>query len=267
MLTLNCEQVRSALSAFHDEELPVNERIAIADHLDICAACRVEAGDLAAISDALHATARTEDAGWMAGLNRLQADMLERWDAEEKASIGQAVLNLFDDPRRASASAGLSIAASVFLAFGAFVMAQSPIRHPESLKAVMTLSERSRMVDIYLPQTSVELPRVDAETVMPATVLNGDCGEEVAFAARVTEDGYLEELEYLGERSHGGRAQPATHERLSELLNAAATARFEPARVAGYPVSFNVVWVVTHTTVRPPVRAHVHVRVDGWKTL
>jgi len=52
-----------------------------------------------------------------------------------------------------------------------------------------------------------------------------------------------------------------------ELLNAAATARFEPARVAGAPVSFNVVWLVTHTTVRAPLRAYVHVRVDGWKTL
>jgi len=83
----------------------------------------------------------------------------------------------------------------------------------------------------------------------------------------VTTEGYLEELEYLGVRSHGHRSPAATHEELSQLLNAAATARFEPARVAGAPVSFNVVWLVTHTTVRAPLRAYVHVRVDGWKTL
>ncbi len=267
MLTLGCEQVRAELSAFHDEELPVAERIAIADHLDACASCRVEAGDLAAISEVLHVTARVEDVAWMPGLNRLQADMFERWDAEAKASIGRTIVNLFDDPRRASASVGVSIAASLLLAFCAFVVAQSPIRHPESLKAIMTQSERSRMVDIYLPQTSVELPRADPETVMPATVLNRDRAEDVAFAALVTADGYLEELEYLGERSHGRRSPPATHEQLTQMLNAAATARFEPARVAGYPVSFNVVWLVTHTTVRAPLRAYVHVRVDGWKTL
>ena len=260
MLTLSCEQVRAELSAFHDAELVVSERIAIGDHLDACASCRVEAADLAAISQALQATARTENVAWMPCLNRLQADMIERWDAEEKASLGQRILDLFDDPRRASASVGVSIAASLILASGAFLMAQSPIRHPASLKAVMTQNERSRMVDIYLPQTS--LPRVDAEAVMPTTVLYRDGGHEVAFAARVTADGYLEELEYLGERSDGRRSQSATHEQLSQLLNAAATARFAPARVSGSPVSFNVVWLVTHTTVRAPLRAYVRVRVD-----
>ena len=265
MLTVSCEQVRGELSAFHDEELPVTERIAIADHLVSCASCRLEASDLAAISEALHATARTDDVAWMPGINRLQGDILERLDAEEKASFGRAVRNLFDDPRRASASVGVSVLASLCMAFGAFVVAQSPIRHPQSLKAVMT--QRARTADIYLPQISVELPRADAEAVMPATVVNGYRGEEVAFAALVTADGDLEELEFLGERSRGQPSPPATHEQLSQLLNAAATARFEPGRVAGLPVSLNVIWLVTHTTVRAPLRAYVHVRVDGWKTL
>jgi anti-sigma factor RsiW len=267
MLTLSCAQVRAELSAFYDEELPVTERIAIADHLDACPACRLEADDLAAISEALHATARVEDVAVMPGLNRLQADILERWDAEENASLGRAIRDLFDDPRRASTSLGISVVASLCMAFGAFVLAQSPIRHPESLKAVMTQSERSRTSDIYLPEASVELPRVNPEAVMPAAVVNRDGGEEVAFAALVTADGHLEDLEYLGEHSRGRRSPPATHEQLSQLLNAAATARFEPGRVAGLPASFNVVWLVTHTTVRAPLRAYVHVRVDGWKTL
>ena len=41
MLTLSCEQVRAELSAFHDAELAVGERIAIAYHLDACASCSV----------------------------------------------------------------------------------------------------------------------------------------------------------------------------------------------------------------------------------
>jgi hypothetical protein len=131
----------------------------------------------------------------------------------------------------------------------------------------MTQGERARTSDIDLPQAFVELPRANPEAVMPATVVNRDGDEEVAFAALVTEDGSLEELEYLGENSRGRRSPPATHEQLSQLLNAAATARFEPGRVAGLPTSFNVVWLVTHTTVRPPLRAYVHVRVDGWKML
>jgi hypothetical protein len=34
------------------------------------------------------------------------------------------------------------------------------------------------------------------------------------------------------------------------MLGAMAQARFEPARVAGLPIAVNMVWLVTHTTVR-----------------
>lgn len=264
MLTWSCEQVRAELSAFYDEELPVADRIAISDHLGGCPSCRLEADDLAVIGEALQATARVDDVAVMPVLNRVQADILERWNAEERASFGRTVRNLFDDPRRASASLGVSVVASLLLAVGAFFLAQSPIRHPESLKAAMTLSSRARTADIYLPEVEL-LPRAHAEAIMPATVMNRD-DEEVAFAALVTADGYLEDVELIGDRIEGRRNLP-THAQLSELLNAVATARFEPARAAGAPVSQNVVWLVSHTTVRAPLRAYIHVRVDGWKTL
>jgi hypothetical protein len=262
MLTWGCEQVRAELSAFYDEELPVADRIAIADHIEGCPSCRLEADDLELIGKALHTTARREDVAVMPGLSRLQTDILERWNAEERASFGRTIRNLFDDPRRASASLGVSVVASLLLATGAFFLAQSPIRHPESLKAA--LSSRARTGDIYLPAVEM-LPRAYAEAIMPATVLNRD-DEEVAISALVTVDGYLEDVELIGDRFHGRRSLP-THAQLSELLNAVATARFQPARAAGAPVSQNVVWLVSHTTVRAPLRAYVHVRVDGWKML
>jgi anti-sigma factor RsiW len=266
MLTLNCEQVRAELSAYHDEELPVADRIAISDHLAACPACTVEADDLLAIRDALRAIGHS-DVESIAGLNRLQSDILERCDAEEKASLTTRIEKLFEDPRRASASLVLSFVASLCVAMGAFVLAQGPVRHPESLEAVM--NQASRMGNIFLPPSSVELPRVHVEAVMPAAVMNRYGSEEsVAFAALVTADGELADLAFLGEQSRRGhRSPPVTHEQLSQLLNAAATARFEPARVAGLPVSLNVVWLVTHRTVRARLQAHVRVRVDGWKTL
>ena len=264
MLTWSCEQVRTDLSAFYDEELPVADRIAISDHLDACPSCRLEADDLELIGGALQTTARVEDVAVMPGLSRLQTDILERWNAEERASFACTVRNLFDDPRRASASVTVSVVASMCLAMGAFVLAQSPIRHPESLKAALTLSSRARTADIYLPGVEM-LPRVNAEAIMPATVMNRH-DEEVAFAALVTADGYLEDVKLIGDHIQGRRSLP-THAQLSELLNAVATARFEPARAAGAPVSQNVIWLVSHTTVRAPVRAYVHVRVDGWKRL
>ena len=41
------------------------------------------------------------------------------------------------EPRRASTSVSVSVVASLCLAMGAFLLAQSPIRHPESLKAAI----------------------------------------------------------------------------------------------------------------------------------
>jgi hypothetical protein len=265
MLRLQCDQVRPRLSAFHDEELSFADRIAIADHLDACPVCRIEAADLMEISRAMRETARSEDIAWIPGLGRLQGDMLVRWEAEEKASLGQRIRGLFDDPQRASASLGLSIVISVLLAASAFMLGgKGPFWDPESVKAILTTpTEGARTGDIYLPRTWVELPRVDAEAAMPAALATRDAGDdEVAFAALVTAEGHLEDLEYLVQQG-----RPAKHRELSTLLNAAATARFAPARVAGSPVSFNVVWVVANTTVRPPLRASVRVRVDGWKML
>lgn len=265
MLNLTCEFVRERLSAYHDEELPVADRIAIADHIDTCPGCALEANDFMAMSDALRIAGRSEEVAWMPALGRLQSDVLQRLEAEEQASFGHWVRQLFDDPRRTSATVGVSIAASLGLAVCALVLAQAPARDPESLKAVM--SQPARLYDIYLPEDLVELPRADAEAVMPAAVMNLDAGYDAvsAFSAVITSDGHLADLELLDEHSRGRRNPPATHEQLSALLNAAATARFEPARVAGAPVPLNVVWLVTHRTVRPPVIARVIVHIDGFR--
>jgi hypothetical protein len=264
MMNMTCDYVRSELSAYHDEELPITVRIGISDHLENCPSCAVEAADLMIISGALRANGRAEEVTPMA-LGRLQSDILQRLAAEENASIGRRFQQLFDDPRRASATIGASVAVSLCMAICALVMAQGPQGHPGSLRAVMNQSVR--LYDIYLPEDSVELPRVDAEAVMPAAVMNTDGGEDgvSAFSAVVTQDGDLTDLELLGGNSRGLHRPPATHAQLSALLNAAATARFEPARVAGLPVSLNVVWLVTHRTVRPPVIARVYVHIDGFR--
>ena len=124
----------------------------------------------------------------------------------------------------------------------------------------MTLSARARTSDIYLPTVEM-LPRAYAEAIMPATVMNRD-DEEVAFAGVVTTEGYLEDVEVIGDRAQGRRSLP-THVQLSELLNAVATARFEPARAAGAPVSQKRRRLVSHTTVRAPA-SRLHPCACGW---
>ena len=202
MLTWSCEQVRAELSAFYDEELPVTDRIAIADHLDGCPSCRLEADDLELIGEALQATARVEDVAVMPGLSRLQTDILERWNAEERASFGRTIRNLFDDPRRASASVGVSVVASLFLAMGAFV-ARAESHPPSRVAESRDDAELARPHGRHLSARRSRCCRAPyAEAIMPATVMNRD-DEEVAFAALVTADGYLEDVKLIGDRIRG----------------------------------------------------------------
>jgi hypothetical protein len=263
MLNLACDYVRDELSAFHDEELPVTLRIAIADHLENCPACAVEASDLRAIGEALQASGRSAEIAWMPGLGRIQADTVERINAENKAALGRRFRDFFDDRRRASASLGISLVGSVCLVIGAFVLAHGQENHPNSLKAVMTVAVGRGNID--LPSLGpVEWPRANAEAVMPVVTQDVGAGDEcdMAFAVLVKSDGNLAELEFLGEESHGRKFAPGSHQ-VAALLSAAATARFEPARVGGAPVPANVVWLVTHRTVRARADAPVGARLDG----
>src|SRR4051794_1181845 len=100
MLTMNCADVRRELSAFHDEELSVGARIAIADHLENCPGCAVEADDLVAIREALQAESRTEQVACAPMLSRVQSDVVERLAAEESISLGTWLSELVDDRRR-----------------------------------------------------------------------------------------------------------------------------------------------------------------------
>ena len=99
LMNLTCEYVRSQLSAFHDEELPVSDHIAIASHLENCPSCAVEAADCLAISEALRVSSRDEHVAWMRSLERLQSDILQRLDAEENASAIRQFKELFDGVR------------------------------------------------------------------------------------------------------------------------------------------------------------------------
>jgi hypothetical protein len=89
--------------------------------------------------------------------------------------------------------------------------------------------------------------------VMPAAVVNHglDDNAVLAFSAVVTREGNVSNLELLD--SDDRQRADALHRdsrELLEILDAASTARFEPARYEGMPVAVNMVWLLARTTVR-----------------
>jgi hypothetical protein len=258
MLMMSCADVRRELSAFHDEELPIGARITIADHLGGCPGCAVEAGDMASMREALRTGHYREQVALGPLLPRLQSDIIVRLVAEESASLRTWVGELLEDRRRALATTGAAVAACLLVAFGMCQLGLGIVDHPGSLAKLL---DHEKKAWAARAETVVMLPRANPESIMPAAVMNQGDGDESlsAFSALVRSDGQLAKLEFLGGQAASRADDTSQKQRGSDLLAAASTASFQPARqAAGEAVPLNVVWIVAHRTVR----ATMHARID-----
>ena len=260
MLTMSCADVRRELSAYHDEELTIGERIAIADHLENCPGCAVEADDLTAMREALQADYQTDRIAWGPMLSRVQSDVMTRLDAEERVSLATWVRELFEDRRRVLLTSASVMTTCLLVVFGLCrLLMLGTVGHPDSLQALL---EHEEKLWAARAETPAMLPRVNPEMMMPVAVVSQGDGDESlsAFSALVTSDGQLAQLEFLGEESIAPASRRMSQKQLeSDLMAAAATASFQPARQAGEAIPLNVVWVVTHRTVRATAHARIEV--------
>ena len=134
----------------------IGERIAIADHLDNCPGCALEADDLMAIREALHADRRSEHVAFAPLLSRVQSDIVERLAAEESVSLTTWISELLEDRRRAFATTGASLAACVLVIFGVCQLGIGTKGHPDSLAALL---EHEEQVWAARSETPVMLPK------------------------------------------------------------------------------------------------------------
>lgn len=247
MKKLSCAVIRRRLSAFCDGELSLNGQVAIEAHLKGCDACMAEAGVIREVGETLRATSAAAMEGCAEHLPALQAAVVPRIKAERATSMARRVEDLFEDMHLVWAT-GSGVIAGVICGLLVFGMVHVAKAHPNSLAVLLDTLAHEPAV----PEPLV-LPRVYADAIMPATVMNQQSREDAVFAlaAVVMQDGSLSEIRVLEPEIPAKGATTRSQARLAfDLLDAVSTARFEPARVAGAPVSVNVVWVLTHTTVR-----------------
>ena len=86
-------------------------------------------------------------------------------------------------------------------------------------------------------------PRASFDTGMPVTSED----TELAVAAVVTREGRIQNLEVVAEQVGALRVKP---EVVLAMIDAAANARFEPAKAGGAPVAVSMVWLLSTTTVK-----------------
>ena len=73
---MNCHEVTSLLSSFHDDELPPEQHRAVADHIASCAACSQKLESIGCLSDLVETTSTPEAPGTL--LSRIERSLNER---------------------------------------------------------------------------------------------------------------------------------------------------------------------------------------------
>ncbi|HEX5475406.1 MAG TPA: anti-sigma factor [Vicinamibacterales bacterium] len=243
MTVLTCASVQRRLEAFHDDELPIRERIAVQTHLDGCPPCLRELRGLEAVGDGLRQAAAPGPADDWTGL---QPGVISRMRAEAHEAWPACLGRLFDDMHLVwialAAAAGTVVCGTVALGLLHYA---SPERADSLAAIIATLAAPSGSdLNPMRLDGSIQVPTVPEDGVVSSTLeRSGSEGELVlALAAVVTREGRISGLEVL--------ANDRDRRQVSQLLDAISQARLEPARYGNSPIAVNLVWLVEHMTVK-----------------
>ncbi len=263
MKPLTCAAALRALQAYHDDELPVSSQIAVSAHVGRCAACTAALADLDRLGSILRASAPGRTPLPCDEAAALTSTVVNRAKAEHDASFGARLHDLLEDLPVLYAGVGASLATTMCLILMLGMMRFATIERSDSLAGIL---------NFLATQGSNENPFVvDARVMMPraldATFSSGELlivGEDylggsrtgrdavTTLSAVVTREGTVANLALLGDGRDAALGAPDVNDtkRVEELMGAVSRARFEPATRGGLPVAVNMVWLVTHTTVR-----------------
>ena len=235
--------MREDLAACLDGELPIDEQVAIQGHIQECVPCRLEAAELSEIGSAL----RVASASFSADVpeqGRLTSAVLERVRVENSLSFGTQFRGLFDDMHLVWAGLGASAAVIICVVASAGVLQAASRERPDSLAGLIDyLANPGSNENPVRLHDDMLAPRASFDTHMPVTTED----TEVAIAAVVTREGRIQNLELVAEQARALRVKP---EVVLAMVDAAARARFEPAKAGGAPVAVSMVWLLSTTTVK-----------------
>jgi hypothetical protein len=239
-----CAAIRRRLPAFHDRELPIRDLIAIEAHVTECPACAGELRGLRSVGDALRLAAAPAPADDWTGV---QSGVISRMRVEAHESLSARTGRMFDDLHLVWI--GLAATVATFLC-GAVALSALHFASPErddSLAAmiVMISAPAGSNLNPLRADPLLQVPSVPVSGPIEAMLAQPVSRDELtlALSAIVTREGRVSGVSVLNE---GQRQQD-----VRSILDGLARGRLEPGRLGTSPVAVNLVWLVTHTTVRP----------------
>lgn len=257
---LTCRGVRRLIGAHHDDELSIEEQIAVEAHLARCPRCAKRREQLASIQTLLRqAAGRCErEAGLRGdveeasedGLGRALAGVIDQFTRERRQGWpGRLDRAMVAGTAWWIPSGALAVTTVVAAALAAVLSVLTPT-HSHSLAAVLlALGSPGSNLNPVMVARGVTPPQLTLESGIPS-VLDGlnvpfpTLSRQLALSAVVTREGAISHYAILP-------GSEMTEELLRDLSLLASASRFKPARYAGLPVAVNVVWLLERTTVRP----------------
>jgi hypothetical protein len=252
MRSLSCATARRRLHAFHDRELAVSDQIAVAAHLQTCRACRDALADLEFLGSSLRTVAVGRATLTRDEATSFHAGVVSRVKAERDASLVARVRSLFDDMHLVYAGVGAAVAGMICVVIMLGMMRFATRERPDSLAAIVGF--------LATPGSNANAIAIDAASHarwtarFQAATENAEQDAVFTLAAVVTHEGRMTDLDRLRAR---GRTPAAEQAKLIEgLMDVVSRARLEPLQADGLPAAASMVWLVTHTTVRPSDNTH-----------
>jgi hypothetical protein len=254
MMRSACSTVQRNLPAFHDRELPIPDLIAIESHVQECHPCARELRELQELTEALRLAAAPGPADDWTGL---QPGVIGRMRAEAHESWTARAGRFFDDLHLIWIGFAATAATVLCSAVALSALHFAPERRIDSLAAALAVMAAptgsnlnpvrldERLGPRYSPLVDyIRAPSVPREGPMEAMLLTPVSEEELmlAFSAVVTREGRISRVSVLTNDS--GRRE------IDMILEGISQARLEPASVGGDTIAVNLVWLLTHTTVK-----------------
>jgi len=252
MTHLTCTAVRPRLAEYHDNELALQERIAVQGHLNGCESCTEELDGFYAVTCALRVAAAPGPADDWTGL---RPGVISRMRAEANEALTARVNRLFDDLHLVWI--GLASTAGTLMC-GAIALGMLHFASPErddSLRAMLAMASAIPGSDLNpagIDGLAVQAPSVPEDGLVTASMERSGQGAEqmLTFQAVITRSGNIAAMQALG-NGRGSRE-------VTLLINEISQGRLTPARYGADPIAVNLVWLIEHMTVKPK-----NVRVVG----
>jgi hypothetical protein len=268
---VGCDQARDLLDGLIDDELSMNDQLAVESHLRWCRTCALRIEDMRLIGSALRAgsAANGPDGHRDPAVAAINDAVLMRLRAERDQSFGVRLRELFVDRRLLWPAVGATAAVMLCVGVASSVLHASAAERPDSLAAMIGAlgnpgSERN---PLRPADNGVSIPRMpgpldeggamEFEEAMPE--------EDGVYLVRtvVDRDGRVANYEVLldggGATARRRPERPGHDKAVRDVIR---ETRFTPAQTPlGHAVAVDVVWMIAKTTavVLPTLKVEVSV--------